>query len=58
MKEKLLEILVCPSCKQAVEHDKKASELICKQCELAFPVHDDIPILLIDEARQLKAEKA
>ena len=46
---KLLEILACPSCRGtlAVEGD----ELVCSQCPLAYPVRDDIPVLLVDEAR-------
>ena len=52
MKEKLLKILACPSCKQGVKHDSKANELICEQCNLAFPVRDEIPVMLIDEARK------
>ena len=56
MKEKLLDILVCPACKQKMSFDKSASELLCEQeqCKLAFPVIDDIPVLLIDQARNIK----
>ena len=37
---------------------KSAAELVCKPCKLAFPVRDDIPVMLQDEARQLAAEEA
>jgi len=52
----LLEILVCPVTKQALSYDKKTSELVSKAAGLAFPVRDGIPIMLIDEARDLNPE--
>jgi uncharacterized protein YbaR (Trm112 family) len=55
MDKKLLEILVCPACKQTLEFDKTAAELVCQPCRLAYPVRDDIPIMLIDQARQLNS---
>ena len=48
----LLELLACPSCHAALRADDAASELVCTGCGLAYPVRDDIPVLLIDEARQ------
>lgn len=54
MDKKLLEILVCPKCKNKLEFDKKNNELICQQDALAFPVHDGIPVMLEDEARKLE----
>ncbi len=48
----LLEILVCPDCKAALKADDAASELVCTGCGLAYPVRDDIPVLLVDEARK------
>ena len=56
MDARLLDILVCPICKAGLEYSKAASELICRPCKLAFPVRDDIPVMLEDEARQLDAE--
>ena len=50
---KLLEILVCPMTKGPLRYDASAGELISEQAELAFPVRDGIPIMLVDEARQL-----
>jgi hypothetical protein len=46
----LLEILVCPACKKPLEHRENPESLKCGQCHLVYPVRDDIPILLIDEA--------
>lgn len=49
----LLEVLACPVTKESLVYDKKAGELISKKAKLAFPVRDGIPIMLIDEAREL-----
>ena len=50
----LLEILACPKCKSPLRADGSASELVCtgSDCGLAYPVRDDIPVLLVDEARR------
>jgi uncharacterized protein YbaR (Trm112 family) len=56
MDKKLLDILVCPLCKGPLVFDAKAKELICKFDRLAFPIVDDIPVMLIDEARQIPAD--
>lgn len=53
MDARLLDILVCPVCKSSLEYRKEQKELVCKPCKLAFPVRDDIPIMLEDEARTL-----
>ncbi len=50
---KLLEILVCPLTKTALEYDAAANELISRKAGLAYPVRDGIPIMLPDEARPL-----
>ena len=52
----LLDIIVCPDCRGALAVDETASELVCTSCGLAYPVRDDIPVLLVDEAR--RPEKA
>jgi uncharacterized protein YbaR (Trm112 family) len=54
---RLLDILVCPICKGNLEYRKAQQELVCKPCKLAYPIRDDIPIMLEDEARQLKPEE-
>jgi uncharacterized protein YbaR (Trm112 family) len=51
MDARLLEILVCPICKGPLDYRKPAVELACKACRLAFPIKDDIPVMLEDEAR-------
>ena len=57
MDSRLLEILVCPICKANLDYRKAQLELVCKPCKLAFPIRDDIPIMLEDEARQLAPEE-
>ena len=57
MDKKLLEILVCPLCKGPLTFDKSNKELICKVDRLAYPVRDDIPVMLEEEARQLDADE-
>ncbi|PLX82098.1 MAG: hypothetical protein C0616_03160 [Desulfuromonas sp.] len=56
MSKELLDILACPQCKQPIEPDLDNQELVCKQCGLAFPIRDDIPVMLIDEARKLSQQ--
>jgi uncharacterized protein YbaR (Trm112 family) len=53
MDTKLIQILVCPVCKGPLVYKKPQGELICKPCRLAYPVKDDIPVMLEDEARKL-----
>jgi hypothetical protein len=50
---KLLEILVCPRCRGELEYRKDASELVCHACRLRYEVREDIPIMLVDEAKPL-----
>ena len=50
---KLLEILVCPVSKQALEYDAERQELVSRAARLAYPVRDGIPIMLAEEARPL-----
>jgi uncharacterized protein YbaR (Trm112 family) len=49
---KLLELIVCPACHAGLAVDDAAGELVCSGCGLAYPVRDDIPVLLVDEARK------
>ena len=53
MDSRLLDILVCPVCKGPLVYRKAAGELICAADRLAYPVRDDIPVMLEDEARKL-----
>jgi len=55
---RLLEILVCPICKGPLQHRTAEQELVCKPCKLTYPIRDDIPVMLEDEARQLGADEA
>jgi len=57
MDVKLLEILVCPICKGPLVFRKTEQELICRPCRLGYPVKDDIPVMLEDEARKLPADE-
>lgn len=49
----LLDILVCPRCKGDLEHRAGPEALVCHACRLVYAVEDDIPIMLIDEAKPL-----
>jgi uncharacterized protein YbaR (Trm112 family) len=55
--KKLLDILVCPVCKGPLKYDKARAELVCNADRLAYPIRDDIPVMLEDEARQLSEEE-
>ena len=47
----LLDILVCPKCKTPVELKQDENGLRCPACKLVYPIRDDIPVMLVDEAR-------
>ncbi len=57
MDKKLLEILVCPVTKGPLIHDREKQELISLSARLAYPIRDDIPVMLEDEARTLSEEE-
>jgi len=57
MDKKLLDILACPVCKGPLIYQKDKSELVCKADRLAYPVRDDIPVMLEEEARIIPAEE-
>jgi len=50
---KMLEALICPQTRQRLSYDAEKSELVSKAARLAFPVRDGIPVMLLDEAREL-----
>jgi uncharacterized protein len=52
--KELLEILACPQCKGDIRLNEKGDGLICDHCRLVYEIKDDIPIMLIDEAKPLK----
>ena len=55
--KKLLAILVCPVSKGPLAYDEAKQELVCKASGLAYPVRDDIPVMLESEARALSADE-
>ena len=51
--EKLLELLVCPNCRGQVEYQADHDVIVCKgECRYRYPVRDDIPVMLVDEAEK------
>ncbi|HXH55557.1 MAG TPA: Trm112 family protein [Gammaproteobacteria bacterium] len=57
MDKKLLDILVCPICKGELVYKKQEKELICKFDRLAYPIRDEIPIMLETDAREMTTEE-
>ena len=55
LSQELLEILVCPQCKGDLNYQTQPEQLVCNSCRLAYPVEEDIPIMLIDEAHTLES---
>jgi uncharacterized protein len=53
----LLDILVCPVCKGPLGYRRAEAELICKACRAAYPIRDEIPVMLEDEARKLTPDE-
>ena len=54
--EGLLNLLACPQCKGGIEHTENGSWLVCAACRLKYPIRDDIPVMLIDEAEKVSVE--
>lgn len=57
MDKKLLDILVCPVSKAPLEYNKVSNELVCRTSGLAYPIRDEIPVLLESEARTLTTDE-
>jgi len=57
MDKKLLAILACPVCKGDLKYDREKQELICKADGMAFPIRDEIPVMLEKEARTLSTDE-
>jgi len=53
--KELLDLLVCPKCKGEIRLKEDQSGLICDACKLMYPIEDDIPVMLIDEAKDISA---
>lgn len=49
----LKEILACPKCKGELEFREEKDEILCHACRLAYPIRQDLPVMLVDEARPL-----
>ena len=56
MDARLLEILACPVCKGTLLYKREARALVCRMDRLAYPIRDDVPVMLEEEARQLAAD--
>ena len=56
MDTRLLDILACPVCKGPLAHYRPTAELVCRFDRLGYPIRDDIPVLLEEEARRLVAD--
>ena len=57
MDKRLLDILACPLCKGPLVYREQAQELVCKADRLAYPIRDDIPVMLEEEARRLAPDE-
>ncbi len=57
IKQELLDILACPKCKGPVRLNAAKNGLICKACKLEYEIRDDIPIMLVDEARPIQPDQ-
>ena len=51
--KELLDILACPKCKGDVSLTEKQDGLVCQACQLMYPIKDDIPVMLVEEAIRL-----
>ena len=51
--KELLDILACPKCKGELRLTKKNDGLVCEKCRLIYPIKDDIPVMLVDEATEI-----
>ncbi len=54
VREELLKIIVCPKCKGNLEYREKEEKLVCHKCKLAYPIVDDIPVMLVEEAEKVE----
>ncbi|HHB77388.1 MAG TPA: Trm112 family protein [Desulfobulbus sp.] len=57
IRQKILDILACPRCKGPVRLNAEKDTIVCEACKLEYPIRDDIPIMLIDEARPIQADQ-
>jgi uncharacterized protein len=52
--QELKEILACPKCKGELEFREEKQEIVCRTCKLVYRIEDDIPVMLVDEAKPLQ----
>lgn len=57
LSKELLEVIACPKCKRDLIYCPKMNELRCLNCKVKYRIEDDIPILLIEEAKELKEDE-
>ncbi|CAN5189716.1 MAG: hypothetical protein JWP10_314 [Nocardioidaceae bacterium] len=50
----IVDILVCPDCRSTLSVDSSRDELVCGTCQLAYPVRDGVPVMIVDKARKLE----
>ena len=50
--KELLEILICPNCRGDVEYHPDEEDIVCTKCRFRYPVRDDIPVMLVEEAER------
>jgi uncharacterized protein YbaR (Trm112 family) len=53
LNKQLLEILICPQCRGKIRFDEQLNGIICDQCKLLYEIKDDIPVLLVEEAKKI-----
>lgn len=54
IKQELLDVLACPKCKQPVRESKDEKYIVCDACKLLYEIREGIPVMLIDEAKQVE----
>lgn len=54
--EELLSIIACPACKGGLHYEPASQRLVCSACRLAYPIRDEIPVLIKEEAQRLEPE--
>ncbi len=57
IEKEFLDILVCPQCKGALVVTEKGDGLVCHACNLEYEIRDDIPIMLVEEAKKIPAQE-
>lgn len=53
LNKQLLEILICPQCRGKVRLDEKAQGMVCDKCKLLYEIKNDIPVMLVEEAKKI-----